>query len=1172
MSSDEAVKFTDPVVVYRTRTVIKGQVTSAIKKLERILVKTEAGIFDHCSLNRSELVHAHKKLEDNFKLLQKLHLRYCECRAIGQDDEEEDSLAEKDGEYIDTVESKVFPVLELYREYDKSYAKFEAREVNKEKYIDRIPTLEKEFKQAVDVLESSKDSASKVAECLDRIDVEDLVKSEEIKIQPASTVKLNLAKTFEDVTCKAAEYTSALEAQGESSAEIEQKVKFMYQEELKLVSELLLKLDKIIEAQNTATKSPASVVANVTAPKTSHAAAPTPIKLNKPEAIKFSGNSRDFANFKRDFMAIIVPNRSAADIGLYLKQAIPNKHLHLVANVDIENHSEMMDILAAEFGTSRLIVDSVVSEIEKLKVVSTDKMFLDYVEKLEKINRDLITVNMMEEVANATVIGKLESKLPPVINQEWTKKVINEELDKSTSKAKFDQFMSFLSKHKEMVKYQSSESRLASNSGHKSSTQTCFVTGMSAKVKSTKDSNSVSSSSNERKLKFDVKPCLGCDDGATNVDVIKHSMDTCEVWNALKVGEKEAKVKCKKHPFTSDHVTADCKTSIRACRICQERTHHFLLCPKRKVTTKSAKITVTKANVSSSVQTPVIVQALFVQGMKGRLGTLLDNCSTDNYITNKVAKKNKFQGEQVQLLVEGIGGEVQELDSMVYKVPIKDKFGDVHVLECYGMETIATQTEPPDPASYSQLCSKFGISAQDVRRPRSIDLLISMRDNHLLADTKLKTVGKMALYDGPLGKVFGGSHPLLKFSKYSMAFKSTKLMLPSVLTHTMRAIVREASHTHTAKTDREILEFFKEESIGAECSPKCGGCLCGKCALGGKQMSLKDEKDYQLFIDHMRYDKDGTLEDPGPYWRVTFPWTMPKCNLIDNKQAVIGVMNATAKKLNRDPKWREIYEAQLKDLISRGFAREVSDQEILEFKKSGGVIYYIAHQMALNPDSKTTPVRTVFNCSQVYKGYSLNSSMALGPEHGLNSLHGILLRFREGMFGAQGDISKQYYMLRIEPEDSMVQLWLWQFSGETTIRTFCMNRLSMGVKPSANFAVIAMKETSKLYDFEEKYPVARKALSEDSYMDNTFITASSAAKLQSKIKEIEHVAKQGGFQYKEWIVSGENVPEQVISITLPQATEVTEEKALGIHWDVVRDQFFVKVDISLGSKKKVKPI
>ena len=78
--------------------------------------------------------------------------------------------------------------------------------------------------------------------------------------------------------------------------------------------------------------------------------------------------------------------------------------------------------------------------------------------------------------------------------------------------------------------------------------------------------------------------------------------------------------------------------------------------------------------------------------------------------------------------------------------------------------------------------------------------------------------------------------------------------------------------------------------------------------------------------------------------------------------------------------------------------------------------------MALNPGSKTTPVRTVFNCSQVFRGYSLNSSLALGPENGLNSLHAILLRFREDEVAAQGDITKQYYMLRIEPDDAAVVL------------------------------------------------------------------------------------------------------------------------------------------------------
>ena len=146
--------------------------------------------------------------------------------------------------------------------------------------------------------------------------------------------------------------------------------------------------------------------------------------------------------------------------------------------------------------------------------------------------------------------------------------------------------------------------------------------------------------------------------------------------------------------------------------------------------------------------------------------------------------------------------------------------------------------------------------------------------------------------------------------------------------------------------------------------------------------------------------------------------------------------------------------------------------------------------MALNPGSKTMPIRTVFNCSQVYRGYSLNSSLALGPENGLNSLHAILLRFREDEVAAQGDITKHYYMLRIEPEEEFVQHWVWRSDGEE-IRTFCMTRLGMGLKPSANFAIIAMKEMSKLEDFEVRYPIAKKALSDDSYVDNTFVTSKS---------------------------------------------------------------------------------
>ena len=135
-------------------------------------------------------------------------------------------------------------------------------------------------------------------------------------------------------------------------------------------------------------------------------------------------------------------------------------------------------------------------------------------------------------------------------------------------------------------------------------------------------------------------------------------------------------------------------------------------------------------------------------------------------------------------------------------------------------------------------------------------------------------------------------------------------------------------------------------------------------------------------------------------------------------------MNSTKRKLGKDPLWEEVYENQLKDLIKRGFAREVPDDELVDWKKEGGKTYYIAHQMALNPGSKSTPVRVVFNSSQVFKGQSLNSSWDLGPDI-MSNLHGVLLRFRKDLVGGQGDITKMFYMVRVTREELMMQLFIW---------------------------------------------------------------------------------------------------------------------------------------------------
>ena len=209
-------------------------------------------------------------------------------------------------------------------------------------------------------------------------------------------------------------------------------------------------------------------------------------------------------------------------------------------------------------------------------------------------------------------------------------------------------------------------------------------------------------------------------------------------------------------------------------------------------------------------------------------------------------------------------------------------------------------------------------------------------------------------------------------------------------------------------------------------------------------------------------------------------------------------------------------------------ARVVTEEELKSWTASGGETYYISHQMAPNPSSKTTPVRVVFNSSQKYKGHSLNNSWELGTDV-MNSLHGVLLRFQNDYVGAQGDIQKMFYMIRVTKTEQMMQLFLWRFPGEEKITTFCMTRLVMGHCPSPNLSMVAMHKTASLNTNEKDYPVAYKALVNDSYVDNTFTGAENHEKVREKIEEIETVGAMGGFSYKEWVISGQKAPDQSTS-------------------------------------------
>lgn len=304
-----------------------------------------------------------------------------------------------------------------------------------------------------------------------------------------------------------------------------------------------------------------------------------------------------------------------------------------------------------------------------------------------------------------------------------------------------------------------------------------------------------------------------------------------------------------------------------------------------------------------------------------------------------------------------------------------------HKILCYGLENIAEVTQAVSP---DQLQKFFpNVSSDELIRPTKIDLLISHREGRLVPQPT-KVVGDLVLWNGPLGKTVGGTHPDL-FEAVDLAMlRSDTRLARSMRTASMayketiiaRAEERNALTRSTATTNKEILDWFRWDSIGAACSPQCGGCKCGKCSPGGKEMTLGEEKDLEKIKRCLTYvlsDKHSS----SPHWDAAYPWKGDLSTLPDNQHAVEATFRNTEKRLQKEQIWKAAYREQIYEMVSRGAAVKLSKEEINSWK---GPKWYINHLVAPNPHSTSTPVRIVWNSSQEFRGVSLNGLLHKGPD------------------------------------------------------------------------------------------------------------------------------------------------------------------------------------------------
>ena len=140
------------------RAAIKGQVTSALNKLETIFAQKVAEDFDHGRILITEVNEVEARLKDKLDLFRKLHDRCCELRDEGADTDQEIELVNQDEEYSEEVTSKVYPMYSQIEAYYKSVSRLELAK--------NIPALERKFEDSFAAFKFAMRNAQQVGQCL----------------------------------------------------------------------------------------------------------------------------------------------------------------------------------------------------------------------------------------------------------------------------------------------------------------------------------------------------------------------------------------------------------------------------------------------------------------------------------------------------------------------------------------------------------------------------------------------------------------------------------------------------------------------------------------------------------------------------------------------------------------------------------------------------------------------------------------------------------------------------------------------------------------------------------------------------------------------------------------------------------------------------------------------
>ena len=832
--------------------------------------------------------------------------------------------------------------------------------------------------------------------------------------------------------------------------------------------------------------------------------------LPKPEILTFDGNPANYRKFVTNFDANVININDTLKLNYLIQYCLGEAKSAIEDCVLLgasDGYERARNILHARYGRPHVVARS---HIEKLiygpQIKGSDVEGLSKLAlEMSKCEMNLSQMGFSSDIDNFENLKRIVNRLPGYMITKWIS--VSSSISESGRFPKFSDLVKFVEK----MSYEAS-SVFGLEFARKKESKVQAVTQKHSKGGR---ATTLSTQSEKTKQKYVCSCCRGpCS-----------NLQYCNTFKALTLEERRKHVrKCRlcDNCFQGKHIAKSCRLDS-GCTVpdCTYKHHTLMHRWSQGVVQSSLNCAATKGVSAKCAMgiVPVVVEGK--NGLSCQTYAFLDNGADKSLCDEKLLKRLGIKGNPVTFNIatvnsKGVVTQGREIDLVVKPV---DGDNRVQVSKAWSVKKLPISTslaiEKNEINNWPHL---NGVSIPEIDA-QEVMLLIGI--------------------DAP------GAHvPLeVRSGNEEEPYAVRTLLGWAVRGPTQTRKITNEAGVHFQRTDEELhvnlerlwktdfSERFKTESSA---------------------LSVEDKRALKQMESSVKL-VDG-------HYSIGLPWRDQSTELPSSLPLAHARLQQLKKKLDRDEDLRSKYTDTVEDYITKGYAREVSEPE----PKSKRT-WYLPHHPVLN-DNKPGKVRVVFDCAARCSGASLNSKLLQGPDL-VNSLVGVLIRFRQEHIAIAADVEAMFHQVTVTPQDHDSLRFLWWHKGDTTKQPghYCMQVHLFGATSSPSVAAYALKKTAS--DNADKFSDETiTTVQRNFYVDDCLKSVETTDKAKRLVAELRALLSMGGFRLTKWLSNDKSViasvpqserEKTVVNLSLDDS--LPSQRALGVQWDVENDAIGFKI-------------